>query len=121
MNNEFREAEMTIEQLDQVSGGDMLGMAINAAEKYMNGLFGRLINVPLHDDDSHAKFAIRNARKDLRYYTNMTEQMPVASYLAEQVHQTFVLAETLGFGDRFVPRLITMMMQNAGIKPKPAK
>jgi hypothetical protein len=44
MNNEFREAEMSIEQLDQVSGGDMLGVAIDAAEKYMNGLFGRLIN-----------------------------------------------------------------------------
>ncbi len=43
MNNEFREAEMSIEELDQVSGGDMLGMAIDAAEKYMNGLFGRLI------------------------------------------------------------------------------
>lgn len=81
-------------------------------------MFGRLINVPLHDDDSHAKFAIRNARKDLRYYTNMTEQMPVASYLAEQVHQTYVLADTLGFGERYVPRLITMMMQNAGMKPK---
>jgi 3-hydroxyisobutyrate dehydrogenase-like beta-hydroxyacid dehydrogenase len=78
-------------------------------------MFGRLINVPLHDDDSHAKFAIRNARKDLRYYTNMTEQMPVASYLAEQVHQTYVLADTLGYGERFVPRLITMMMKNAGI------
>ena len=79
-------------------------------------MFGRLINVPLHDDDSHAKFTIRNARKDLRYYTNMTEQMPVASYLAEQVHQTYVLADTLGYGERFVPRLITMMMQNAGVK-----
>ena len=78
-------------------------------------MFGRLINVPLHDDDSQAKFAIRNARKDLRYYTNMTEQMPVASYLAEQVHQTYVLADTLGYGERFVPRLITMMMKNAGI------
>ena len=81
-------------------------------------MFGRLINVPLHDDDSHAKFSIRNARKDLRYYTNMTEQMPVASFLAEQVHQTYVLAETLGYGDRYVPRLITMMLANAGVKPK---
>ena len=43
MNNEFREAEMSIEELDQVSGGDMLGMAVKAAENYMNGLFGRLI------------------------------------------------------------------------------
>jgi bacteriocin-like protein len=41
---EFCEAEMSIEELDQVSGGDMLGMAIDAAENYMNGLFGRLIN-----------------------------------------------------------------------------
>jgi 3-hydroxyisobutyrate dehydrogenase-like beta-hydroxyacid dehydrogenase len=79
-------------------------------------MFGRLINVPLSDDDSQLKFAIRNARKDLRYYTNMTEQMPVASFMAEQVHQTFVMAETLGYGDRYVPRIIDMMMKLAGMK-----
>jgi 3-hydroxyisobutyrate dehydrogenase-like beta-hydroxyacid dehydrogenase len=79
-------------------------------------MFGRLINVPLSDDDSHAKFAIRNARKDLRYYTNMTENMPVASFMAEQVHQTFVLADSMGYGERFVPRLIDMMMKLAGLK-----
>jgi 3-hydroxyisobutyrate dehydrogenase-like beta-hydroxyacid dehydrogenase len=26
-------------------------------------MFGRLMNVPLNDDDSHARFTIRNARK----------------------------------------------------------
>ncbi len=79
-------------------------------------MFGRLINVPLHDDDSHAKFAIRNGRKDLRYYTNMTENMPVASPIAETIHQIFVLADTQGFGERYVPRLIDMMGKNAGVK-----
>lgn len=79
-------------------------------------MFGRLINVPLSDDDTHARFAIRNARKDLRYYTNMTENMPVASFMAEQVHQTYVLADSMGYGDRFVPRLIDMMMKLAGLK-----
>lgn len=79
-------------------------------------MFGRLINVPLHDDDSQAKFAIRNARKDLRYYTNMTENLPVASPIAETIHQTFVLADTLGYGERFVPRLIDMMVKNSGGK-----
>lgn len=79
-------------------------------------MFGRLINVPLSDDDSHAKFAIRNARKDMRYYTNMTEQLPVASFMAEQVHQTLVQAETMGYGERYVPRLIDMMMKVAGLK-----
>jgi 3-hydroxyisobutyrate dehydrogenase-like beta-hydroxyacid dehydrogenase len=77
-------------------------------------MFSRLINVPLSDDDSHAKFAIRNARKDLRYYTNMTENMPVASPIAEAIHQTYVLADTLGYGERYVPRLIDMMVKNSG-------
>jgi 3-hydroxyisobutyrate dehydrogenase-like beta-hydroxyacid dehydrogenase len=72
-------------------------------------MFGRLINVPLHDDDTHAKFAIRNARKDLRYYTNMTENLPASSFLAEAVHQTLVIADNLGYGERYVPRLIDVM------------
>lgn len=79
-------------------------------------MFGRLINVPLHDDDTHAKFAIRNACKDLRYYTNMTENMPVASPIAESIHQAYVLANTQGYGDRFVPRMIDMMVRNSGGK-----
>jgi 3-hydroxyisobutyrate dehydrogenase-like beta-hydroxyacid dehydrogenase len=79
-------------------------------------MFGRLINVPLSDDDSHAQFAIRNARKDLRYYTNMTEQMPVASFLAETAHQITVMADNMGYGDRFIPRLIDVMMQINGVK-----
>lgn len=81
-----------------------------------SAMFGRLINIPLHDDDSHAKFAIRNARKDLRYYTNMTENMPVASPIAEQIHQTLVLADTMGYGERYVPRLVDMMIQLNGGK-----
>jgi 3-hydroxyisobutyrate dehydrogenase-like beta-hydroxyacid dehydrogenase len=74
--------------------------------------------VPLSDDDSQARFSIRNARKDLRYYTNMTEQLPVPSPIGETIHQSFVLAETQGYGDRFVPRMIDMMMQLAGVKKK---
>ena len=84
-------------------------------------MFGRLINVPLADDDTQAKFAIRNARKDLRYYTNMTENLPVASFLAEQVHQLYVLADTMGYGERYVPRMINMMMLNAGLTPPTGK
>ena len=79
-------------------------------------MFGRLINVPLSDDDSAAQFAIRNARKDLRYYTNMTENLPVASFLAETAHQITVMADNMGYGDRFIPRLIDVMMQVNGVK-----
>jgi len=79
-------------------------------------MFGRLINVPLADDDTHLKFAIANARKDLRYYTNMTERLPVTSFLAETVHQITVMADNLGYGERFVPRLIDVMMKVNGLK-----
>jgi len=80
-------------------------------------MFGRLINVPLHDDDSHAKFAISNARKDLRYYTNMTEQLPVASFLAETAHQITVMADNMGYGERYIPRLIDVLKKVNGIAP----
>ncbi len=79
-------------------------------------MFGRLINVPLSDDDSHAQFAIGNARKDMRYYTNMTEQLPVASFMAETAHQITVVADNMGYGGRFLPRLIDVMMKINGIK-----
>ncbi|WP_395688924.1 NAD(P)-dependent oxidoreductase [Aestuariivirga sp.] len=79
-------------------------------------MFGRLINVPLADDDSHAQFAIRNARKDLRYYTNMTERLPVTSFLAETAHQITVMADNMGYGGRFIPRLIDVLMNVNGMK-----
>jgi 3-hydroxyisobutyrate dehydrogenase-like beta-hydroxyacid dehydrogenase len=82
----------------------------------MSVMFERLIKVPLADDDSAAKFAIKNARKDMRYYTNMTEQLPVASFMGENVHQLFVMAENMGFGDRFIPRMIDVFQKINGLK-----
>ncbi|MBL8906945.1 MAG: NAD(P)-dependent oxidoreductase [Rhizobiales bacterium] len=79
-------------------------------------MFERIIKVPLENDDSAAQFAIRNARKDLRYYTNMTGELPVTSFMAEAVHQTLVLADNLGFGDRFVPRLVDALEKANGGK-----
>jgi 3-hydroxyisobutyrate dehydrogenase-like beta-hydroxyacid dehydrogenase len=79
-------------------------------------MFERFIRVPLANDDSMAKFAIDNARKDVRYYTNMTETMPLTSYVAEAVHQTLVLASAQGYGDKYIPRLINLACQLNGIK-----
>lgn len=79
-------------------------------------MFERIIKVPLADDDSAAKFAIDNARKDVRYYTNMTETMPLASPVAEAVHQTLVLGSAQGYGDKYVPRLVNLICQLNGIK-----
>ena len=69
----------------------------------------------LHGQMDGLKFELDNARKDLRYYTNMTEQLPVTSFLAETAHQITVMADNLGYGERFIPRLIDVLMQVAAI------
>ena len=79
-------------------------------------MFERLIKIPLEDDDSAAKFAIVNAAKDMRYYTSMTENMPMTSFIAEAIHQSYVMAVNRGYQDRYVPRLIDALCEINGIK-----
>jgi 3-hydroxyisobutyrate dehydrogenase-like beta-hydroxyacid dehydrogenase len=79
-------------------------------------MFERLIKVALADDDSAAQFAIANARKDLRYYTNMAEKLPVVSFIGQAIHQTFILAEARGYGQRFVPRLTDLLGELNGVE-----
>ena len=79
-------------------------------------MFERLIKVALADDDSSAKFAIENAGKDLRYYTNMAENLPLVSFIGEAIHQTLILASTMGYAKRYLPRLVDLMGDINGIK-----
>ncbi len=79
-------------------------------------MFERLIKVALADDDSAAKFAIENAGKDLRYYTNMTEDLPLVSFIGESIHQTLLLAASMGYAKRYLPRLVDLMGDINGIK-----
>lgn len=81
-------------------------------------MFERLIEVPLSDDDSAAQFAIKNAQKDLRYYTTMTQNLPTTSFIAESVHQSYVLANNIGYGDKYVPRMVDVMAQINGVKAR---
>jgi 3-hydroxyisobutyrate dehydrogenase-like beta-hydroxyacid dehydrogenase len=71
-----------------------------------SGIFQMMVPPALKGDLSTFKFGLANARKDLRYYTHMTEEAGVPSMLGEAVHQTLVQAVALGFGDKFVPSLM---------------
>ena len=79
-------------------------------------MFQRLMKVPLADDDTALKFAVATARKDLRYYTNMTEQISATSFVAEVVHQNFILAENSGYSQRFVPRMVDFFAGLNGVE-----
>jgi 3-hydroxyisobutyrate dehydrogenase-like beta-hydroxyacid dehydrogenase len=71
-----------------------------------SGIFQMMMPPALKGDLGTFKFGLANARKDLRYYTHMTEEAGVPSTLGEAVHQIFVQAAALGFADRFVPSLL---------------
>lgn len=85
-----------------------LGMLVRviSAGGVNSGLFQNLVPPVLEGDLGRIRFGLANAQKDVRYYTHMTEQGGIPSPIAEAVHQSFVQASALGFGDKFVPSLL---------------
>ena len=80
-----------------------------------SGLLQGMIGGALEGDLGRLKFAIANAQKDLRYYTHLTESLPMASPVAEAVHQSFVQATVLGLGEKYTPSMLEMQEQLNGI------
>ena len=79
-------------------------------------MFQRLSKYFLDGDDTHAIFALANCAKDLRYYTHMAEATPVVGFIAQAVHQTFQMANTRGFGDKYLPHIIDAIEEANGGK-----
>lgn len=73
-------------------------------------MFRRFSKYFLDGDDSLAKFAIRNATKDLRYYTHFAENVPTSSFIATTMYQIYQLAMIHGHGDSYLPHLVDAMV-----------
>ena len=67
------------------------------------------------------KFELDNARKDIRYYTHLAENLAVPTVVGEAVHQSLVLASALGYGKGYVPALVQAQEKLTGavIMPRP--
>jgi len=87
-----------------------------------SGIFQMMFGRMLQGDLTGLKFAISNGQKDLRYYTHMAEMLPVASFMAEAAHQSFVQAANLGYGDKFIASLFEAQEQTSQVHivPRPA-
>jgi 3-hydroxyisobutyrate dehydrogenase-like beta-hydroxyacid dehydrogenase len=83
-----------------------------------SAIFQMLVPNILKGDDSGLPFLLRLAQKDLRYYTHLTEALGLPSQLGESVHQAYVQASALGYGDRMVGGLIRAQEQITGTKIK---
>jgi 3-hydroxyisobutyrate dehydrogenase-like beta-hydroxyacid dehydrogenase len=83
-----------------------------------NGLF-QAMAATLQGRMDGLKFELDNARKDVRYYTHLAENLGVPSMVGEAVHQSLALATPLGYGKKFVPSLVEAQEQITGAKLVP--
>jgi len=83
-----------------------------------SGIF-QIMAGTLKGDLAGMKFELDNARKDVRYYTHLAENLGTPSMVGEAVHQSLVLACALGHGAKFVPSLVEAQEQLTGAKLVP--
>lgn len=81
--------------------------------------FDRIIPFLLEGDDSGQQFAIRNAAKDMRSYSQLAAAQSSTAVIAEAVRQVYVLATNLGHGDKYVPHIFDVLMSLNGVPPGP--
>jgi 3-hydroxyisobutyrate dehydrogenase-like beta-hydroxyacid dehydrogenase len=83
-----------------------------------SGLFQAMAKT-LSGDMTGLKFELDNARKDIRYYTHLAEDLAVPTIVGEAVHQSLALASALGYGSKFVPALVQAQEQLTGARIVP--
>lgn len=84
-----------------------------------NGIFQMVAGAAMRGDLTAMKFSLSNAMKDLRYYTHLAESLPTSAIMGEAAHQSYVNANLLGLGDRFVPSMIEAQEKLAGLSIVP--
>jgi 3-hydroxyisobutyrate dehydrogenase-like beta-hydroxyacid dehydrogenase len=83
-----------------------------------NGLF-QMMAKTLDGDLGALKFELDNARKDVRYYTHLAENLAIPSVVGEAVHQSLALASALGYGKKLVPSLVEAQERLSGARIVP--
>lgn len=86
-----------------------------------SGIFQLTCGKMLEGDLTGLKFTLVNAQKDLRYYTHLTEGLGLPSIMGEAAHQTFVTANALGFGEKYIASLFEAQEKLNGLAIVPRK
>jgi len=93
-------------------------VALVSAGLVNSGLF-QVMSKTLDGQLDGMKFELNNARKDVRYYTHMAENLGIPTVMGEAAHQSLVLACALGFGNKLVPSLVEAQEKLANVKIVP--
>lgn len=91
------------------------GVDLNALREIVTGggansvMFQRLAAYQIDGDNTRLQFAIANAQKDVRYFLQMAENLPMTSFVASAIHQLYAMANGAGFGQKYVPEVIDLI------------
>lgn len=85
-----------------LASGGAGGVALNRLRPYIE-----------HGDASPFRFAIRNAAKDLGYYTRMAQALGAGTTAADAIHQALNAALAQGGEDKTMPELIDLFRPRA--------
>ncbi len=80
-----------------------------------SNVFQRMMPWVLGAGEGGMRFQLKNAQKDVRYYTRLAEAFGSTAFLGEAVHQTFVLASAQGEGESHVPALARALGRLNGV------
>jgi len=72
-------------------------------------MFQRLAAYAIENDNTQLRFAIANAAKDVRYFVHMCESLPIATPVAQSVHQAYAMAVNMGLGEQYVPAMVDIL------------
>ena len=76
----------------------------------------RFMKVILEDDASVMKFHIKNASKDMGYYTSMAETLGSPAFVGQSARQIYNTACNMGYADQYVPKIVGLMETLGGKK-----
>jgi 3-hydroxyisobutyrate dehydrogenase-like beta-hydroxyacid dehydrogenase len=93
-------------------------VALVSAGLVNSGLF-QIMSKTLDGQLDGMKFELNNARKDVRYYTHLAENLGVPTVMGEATHQSLTLACALGYGNKLVPSLVEAQEKLANVKLVP--
>ncbi len=87
-----------------------------------SGVLEKMLPKALEGDLTGHKFSIANALKDVGYYRNLADELGHAGTVSDALHQTYRLADNLGFGGRLMASLFEVQERVNGITvvPRPS-
>lgn len=84
-----------------------------------SSVFQRMMPWVLGRGESGMVFQLKNAQKDVRYFTHLAEFVGATAFVGEAVHQSFVLAAAQGEAENYVPALARAIGRINGVELGP--